>query len=66
VNAAAYIKENGADIGEPTLDHVREYIRDLEAAGVARDRLAPMLLPDYTTPDVRKHQLTAHYAGTMR
>jgi succinate dehydrogenase / fumarate reductase flavoprotein subunit/L-aspartate oxidase len=66
VNAAAYIKENGADIGEPTLDHVRDYIRDLEASGVARDRIAPMLLPDYTTLDVRKHQLTAHYAGTMR
>ena len=66
VNAAAYIREHGDGIGEPTLDHVRDYIRDLEAAGIERSRIAPMVLPDYTTDDVKKRQLTAHYVGTLR
>jgi hypothetical protein len=25
-----------------------------------------MLLPDYSNPDVRERQLTAHYVGTIR
>jgi len=38
----------------------------LEDAGIVTDRIDPMLLPDYTDPEVRKRQLTAHYAGTLR
>jgi succinate dehydrogenase/fumarate reductase flavoprotein subunit len=49
-----------------SLDHVRKYVKELEAAGVGLDRMAPMLLPDYTLPDVKSRQLTAHYAGTLR
>jgi hypothetical protein len=30
------------------------------------DKVAPMLLPDYTDPRVRERQLTAHYVGTLR
>ena len=40
--------------------------RILEEEGVITDRVAPMLLPDYTDPKVREHQLTAHYVGTIR
>jgi succinate dehydrogenase/fumarate reductase flavoprotein subunit len=65
-NAAAYVKSLGEDLGEPKLDHVRDYIRELEAAGVERTRISPMLLPDYTTDDVRQRQLTACYVGTLR
>ena len=49
-----------------TLEHVNAYHRELEAAGVKTDRVAPMLLPDYTDPQVRKRQLTAGYVGTLR
>jgi succinate dehydrogenase / fumarate reductase flavoprotein subunit/L-aspartate oxidase len=66
VNAAAYIEESGGNVGDPTMEHVREYIRELEAAGVERTRIAPMVLPDYTTDDVKQRQLTARYAGTLR
>ncbi|GAB4284917.1 MAG: hypothetical protein Kow0092_39170 [Deferrisomatales bacterium] len=65
-SAAEYVGGLAEEPGEPVLDHVRDYIRELEAAGVERSRIAPMLLPDYTTEDVRKRQLTAHYAGTLR
>jgi succinate dehydrogenase/fumarate reductase flavoprotein subunit len=63
--AGAYVKEKARD-GKLNLDHVNAYHKELEQAGIPRDRVAPMLLPDYTDPEVRKRQLTAHYQGTMR
>ncbi len=64
-NAAIYAKEKFKD-GKLTLDHVRRYHRELEEAGIVTDRVAPMLLPDYTNPKVRERQLTTHYLGTLR
>ncbi len=64
-NAAIYAQEK-AKKGKLTLDHVRAYHRELEEAGIVTDRVAPMLLPDYTDPEVRKRQLTAYYVGTLR
>jgi succinate dehydrogenase/fumarate reductase flavoprotein subunit len=65
VNAALYAKEKAKD-GRLTLDHVRRYNKELEEAGIITDRVAPMLLPDYSNPKVRERQLTAHYIGTIR
>jgi hypothetical protein len=65
VNAALYVKEKAKD-GRLTLDHVRRYHKALEEAGIITDRVAPMLLPDYSNPIVRERQLTAHYVGTVR
>lgn len=64
-NAALFAREKGGG-GRLTLDHVRRYHRELEKAGIVTDRVAPMLLPDYTTPEVKKRQLTVSYLGTMR
>jgi len=64
-NAATYARENTRD-GRLTLDHVLAYHRELETAGIKTDRVAPVLLPDYTDPQVRKRQLTSHYIGTLR
>ena len=64
-NAAVYAKEKAKE-GKLTLEHVKAYHKELEDAGIVTDRIAPMLLPDYTDPDVRKRQLTAHYVGTLR
>ena len=65
-NAAEYIRGLEGELGEPNMDHVKAYVAELEANGVERTRIAPMLIPDYTTPEVRNRQLTAHYYGTMR
>ena len=65
VSAAVYAKEKAKD-GRLTLDHVRRYHKELEEAGIITDRVAPMLLPDYSNPKVRERQLTAHYVGTIR
>jgi hypothetical protein len=48
------------------LRHVAEYNQQIESAGVANGRVAPMLIPDYTPPEVRQRQLTARYLGTVR
>ena len=51
------------------LDQQRDavkYNKEIDDAGVGDGRVAPMLLPDYTDPRVRKRQLTAHYVGTLR
>ena len=65
INAAQYVKE-GYKEGRLTLDHVRRYHKELEEAGIVTDRVSPMLLPDYSNPEVRKRQLTSYYVGTLR
>src|SRR4030042_6661451 len=41
--------------GRPMLDHLRKYHTELEKAGIELNgRVAPMLLPDYSNPDVRR------------
>jgi succinate dehydrogenase/fumarate reductase flavoprotein subunit len=64
-SASRYAKEKAKE-GKLTLDHVRRYHKALEKAGIVTDRVAPMLLPDYSNPKVRERQLTAHYVGTIR
>ena len=39
---------------------------ELKAAGISPSKVAPMLLPDYSNPAVRKRQLTTDYHGTLR
>jgi succinate dehydrogenase / fumarate reductase flavoprotein subunit/L-aspartate oxidase len=63
--AAAYVKNKWKD-GRLTLDHVRRYHKELEEAGIITNRVAPMILPDYSNPKVKERQLTAHYLGTIR
>jgi succinate dehydrogenase / fumarate reductase flavoprotein subunit/L-aspartate oxidase len=64
-NAGKYVRQSARD-GKPTLEHVRRYHRECDAIEVPRDHVAPMLLPDYTTKEVRDRQLTSQYLGTLR
>jgi len=64
-NAAVYAREKAQD-GKLTLDHVRDHHKALEAAGIQTDLISPMLLPDYSNPEVRKKQLTTRFQGTLR
>jgi len=64
-NAAQFARESATE-GALTLEHVIKYHKELEEAGVGADRVSPMLLPDYTPPEVKKRQWTAHYEGTLR
>ena len=64
-NAAVFAKERAKE-GKLTLDHVKRYHKDLEEAGIRTDRVAPILLPDYTSPEVRERQLTPSRLGASR
>lgn len=64
-NAATYAREKAED-GGLTLEHVRRHHKEIEAAGIETDQISPMLLPDYSNPEVREKQLTACYQGTIR
>jgi len=66
MTAAEYVKTKFKD-GKLTLDHVRKYHKELDASGVnTGGRVSPMILPDYSNPEVRKKQLTTSYVGTLR
>jgi len=53
--AAEYARE-AAPAGSLSLDHVRRYHRELAEAGIPKGKLSPMLLPDYTRPEVRERR----------
>jgi succinate dehydrogenase/fumarate reductase flavoprotein subunit len=63
--AAQYI-QNGWKDGALSLNHVVEYNKQIETAGVGDGRVSPALIPMYTDPEVRERQLTAHYVGNVR
>ncbi|MEE8619970.1 MAG: succinate dehydrogenase/fumarate reductase flavoprotein subunit, partial [Dehalococcoidia bacterium] len=64
-NAVVFARVKARE-GELTLKHVKAYHKELKEAGIETDRVAPMLLPDYTTPEVKEKQLTVSYLGTLR
>jgi succinate dehydrogenase/fumarate reductase flavoprotein subunit len=64
-NAGVYAKGSAKE-GALTLDHVAKYHEELKAADVGMDRVAPMILPDYTPEEIKKSQWTAQYEGTLR
>lgn len=63
-NAADYSSKY-KKAGGFNLDHVRRYHKELKKENVETDRIAPMILPDYTNPDVHKKQHTLDYFGTL-
>lgn len=66
VTAAEYA-EKKATSGKLSLSHVKKYNNTLEKSGVElKGRVAPMVLPDYSNPEVREKQLTTEYIGTLR
>ena len=62
--AAEYAKS--AAIGKLSLEHITAYENELKKAKIKTARVAPVLLPLYTSDEVKKRQLTAHYEGTLR
>jgi succinate dehydrogenase/fumarate reductase flavoprotein subunit len=63
-NAADYVKKH-KESGGFNLDHVVKYNREIEKTNLDEERIAPMLLPDYSNPRVQEKQLTTDYHGTL-
>jgi succinate dehydrogenase / fumarate reductase flavoprotein subunit/L-aspartate oxidase len=64
-SAADYVKNEAKD-GSLSLDHVRAYNKEVAAADIPAERVAPMLIPNYTESRIRSRQHTSNYVGTMR
>jgi len=62
--AAEYAKS--AKLGKLTLNHVNEYEKEVEKIGIDKDKISPVVLPDYIPDKVKKKQYTAHPEGTLR
>ncbi len=65
MNAARYAKGMAENNKKLSLDHVKKFNKELEKAGI-KAQVGPMLLPDYSNPEVRMRQLTTTYVGTIR
>lgn len=63
--AGDFARERG-EVGNLSVEHVRAFHKELEAAGIDTDRVAPMVLPDYMPAEVKKRQWTTAYVGTLR
>ena len=66
VNAAAYAKNFDGELGSVNMDHVDAYHKEMDAAGVDTDRVAPLVLPNYTREETMEKQLSTHYLGGVR
>ena len=63
--SASYVK-GGVELTALTLNHLAAFEEELKQAGIKDPLLGPMVLPDYTTDQVKGKQWTAHYEGTLR
>ncbi len=63
-NAAEYASKY-KESGGFNLDHVVKYNKEIDKAKLDEERIAPMLLPDYSNPRVQEKQLTTDYHGTL-
>jgi succinate dehydrogenase / fumarate reductase flavoprotein subunit/L-aspartate oxidase len=64
-NAAQYAKGMSDNNRKLSLEHVKNFNKEAEKSGI-KDQVGPMLLPDYSNPEVRKRQWTTTYVGTIR
>ncbi len=55
-NAAVYAREKARD-GKLSLEHVNAYDRELQDCGITTDRISPILLPDYSDPQLKEKKL---------
>ncbi|MCK5760348.1 MAG: FAD-binding protein [Candidatus Delongbacteria bacterium] len=53
------------DSGNLSLDHVIAYNKEVEALGVERSKVSPVILPDYIPDHVKAKQLVNQYNGTL-
>ena len=64
IHATAKVKK-GIKLGKLSLDHVENYIKEVDKNGIDKKRISPVILPDYIPGHVKAKQLSAEYQGTL-
>jgi succinate dehydrogenase/fumarate reductase flavoprotein subunit len=54
--AGEYVK-GGVNLGKLTLEHVKKYENELKDAGIETDRKSPIILPDYSRPEISEKKI---------
>jgi len=52
-------------IGEFSLEHVNKYEKEVSKLKIDRNKIAPVILPDYISDHVKKRQMTSEFYGTL-
>ena len=53
------------DAGELTLNHMVKYNQEVEKINIPREKISPMVLPDYIPDSVKAKWLQSQYNGTL-
>jgi len=64
INAADKVMA-GIELGNLTLMHVDEYAKEVDKLGIPKNRISPIILPDYIPDHVKAKQMTEEYLGTL-
>ena len=64
IHAAEKVKA-GIKLGKLTLKHVDEYAKQVESLGIDKNKISPIILPDYIPDHVKAKQMTEEYLGTL-
>jgi succinate dehydrogenase/fumarate reductase flavoprotein subunit len=63
-NAARKVAE-GIELGNLSLQHVASYIKEVDKLGIDKNRVSPVILPDYIPDHVKAKQLSTKYQGNI-
>lgn len=55
----------GIEFGKFHLDHITEYEKEVAELGIDRNKIAPILLPDYIPDHVKVRQINSEFYGTL-
>lgn len=64
IHAAEQVKK-GIKLGKPTLQHLTDYAKEVEKLGIDKNKISPIILPDYIPDHVKAKQMTQEYLGSL-
>jgi len=64
IHATQQVKQ-GIELGKLSLEHVEDYIKEVDTLGIDKKQVSPVILPDYIPDHVKAKQLSSEYQGTL-
>jgi fumarate reductase (CoM/CoB) subunit A len=64
IHATQQVKQ-GIELGKLSLEHVENYIKEVDTIDIDKKQVSPVILPDYIPGHVKAKQLSSEYQGTL-